>query len=264
MGDTAGSSGPTGVQNTSFGALSSFYLTTGTKNTAIGYAANFSLPSGSGNIAIGNNAGNGWLSNESGNICIGSVGGVGDNHVLRIGSGTGSGTNQLLGAKISGIDGVNVGSVAEVVTMGTGGNADQLGTAVITAGTGITVTPGANTITIAATSAGFTWHDVTGGSATLAAQNGYIADAAGLTAFTMPTNNSIGDSIKIVGKGGGGWAIVYAANQYINFGSVITTTTTGGLASTNANDCIELVCTTASATIPIFTVVSSIGNISWT
>jgi len=40
---------------------------------------------------------------------------------------------------------VNVGSVAKVVTLAS----DQLGTATITGGAGIVVTPGANTITIA-------------------------------------------------------------------------------------------------------------------
>lgn len=135
--------------------------------------------------------------------------------------------------------------------------------ATITAGAGVSVTNGAGSITIAASGGGFTWHDVTGGSATLAAANGYIADSGSLTTFTLPTNNTYGDTIKIVGKGSGGWTIVYGTNQFINFGSITTTTTSGSLSSSNAHDCLELVCTTASATIPIFTVVSSIGNISW-
>jgi hypothetical protein len=78
----------------------------------------------------------------------------------------------------------------------------------------------------------------------------------------MPTNNSLGDTIKIVGKGSGGWKIVYSALQNIIFGNVTSTTTTGNISSNNANDCLELVCTTASIAAPIFTVVSSIGNIT--
>ena len=136
--------------------------------------------------------------------------------------------------------------------------------ATLTAGTGISIVNGVGSITISAGGGGFTWNDVTGGSATLAAENGYIADAAGLTTFTMPTNNSIGDTIKIVGKGSGGWKIVYGALQNIIFGSSASTATTGNIASTNANDCVELVCTTASVAAPIFTVVSSVGNISIT
>jgi hypothetical protein len=136
--------------------------------------------------------------------------------------------------------------------------------AVLSAGPGISIVNGAGSITISNTGAGFTWHDVTGGSATMAAENGYIADAAGLTTLTMPTNNAIGDTIRVVGKGAGGWKIVYGAGQDIIFGSSTSTTTTGNIASTNANDCVELVCTTASATAPIFTVVSSMGNIAIT
>ena len=134
----------------------------------------------------------------------------------------------------------------------------------ITAGTGITVTNGHNTITISASGSGFTWTDVTGGSATLAAENGYIADSGSLTTFTMPTNNTFGDTIKIVGKGAGGWKIVYGAGQNIIMGSSASTVTTGNIASTNAHDCVELICTTASVSAPIFTVASSIGNISIT
>jgi hypothetical protein len=114
----------------------------------------------------------------------------------------------------------------------------------------------------ASAAGGITWTDVTGGSATLAKSNGYVADSASLTTFTMPTNNAIGDTIYIVGKGSGGWKIVYTTSQYIIFGSSTTTTTTGDLASTNANDCVTLVCTTASASAPIFTVMTSIGNIT--
>lgn len=143
-----------------------------------------------------------------------------------------------------------------------GSTAGAPAAATLTAGAGIAIANGSNTITISNTGAGFTWHDVTGGSATLAAQNGYIADAASLTTFTMPSNNAIGDTIRVVGKGAGGWTIVYGANQNIIFGNKTSTTTTGDLASTNANDCVELVCTTASATQPIFTVISSIGNIT--
>ena len=148
------------------------------------------------------------------------------------------------------------------IPIGSTGADPVLGT--ITAGAGITVTNGAGSITVAGSGGGFTWTDVTGGSATLVAQNGYIADSASLTTFTMPTNNAFGDTIKIVGKGAGGWKIVYGAGQNIIMGSSASTVTTGNIASTNAHDCVELVCTTASVTAPIFTVVNSIGNISIT
>ena len=102
------------------------------------------------------------------------------------------------------------------------------------------------------------------GSATLAAQNGYLADKSTLTTFTLPTNNAIGDTIQVVGKGSGGWTIVYAAGQNIIFGSSTTTTTTGALSSTNLHDCVTLVCTTASITAPIFQVTTAVGNLTIT
>jgi hypothetical protein len=146
------------------------------------------------------------------------------------------------------------------LAIGSTGASPAAGT--ISAGAGITVSNGAGTITIASTGAGFTWHDVTGGSATVAAQNGYIADKSTLTTFTLPTNNALGDTIVIVGKGTGGWTIVYTTNQNIIFGSSTTTTTSGSLSSTNTNDCCWLVCTTASASAPIFTVINAVGNLT--
>jgi len=120
-------------------------LTTGSSNVAISASMN-SLVSGNDNIAIGGTSGSAYTTNESSNILINNVGVIGESNKLRIGT-SGSGTNQVNATYIAGIDGVNVGSVARVVTEAS----DQLGTAVITAGGGITVTPGANTITISAT-----------------------------------------------------------------------------------------------------------------
>ena len=248
LGAGAGSSFTGGAnygQNTFLGALAGAFLGTGQYNLIAGFQGAFT-----------------YTNTESSNIILNSPAVIGDNHTLRIGAGTGASAFQLQKAFISGITGVNVGSTASVLTMGTGATANQLGTAVLTPGSGISITPGANTITIASTGGGFVWHDVTGGSATLAAQNGYIADAGGLTTFTMPTNNAFGDTIKIVGKGSGGWTVIYGAGQSIIYGPLTSTTTTGNIASTTATDCIELVCTTASATAPIFTINNGVGNIT--
>ncbi len=136
--------------------------------------------------------------------------------------------------------------------------------ATLTAGPGINIANAGGAITISNTGAGFNWNDVTGGAATLAAENGYIADKSTLTTFTLPTNNAIGDTIKIMGKGTGGWTIVYGVLQHIVFGNVSTTSTTGTLSSSNQNDCVELICTTASITAPIFQVANVQGNLSYT
>ena len=113
-------------------------------------------------------------------------------------------------AFICGIDGINVGSVAKVVTMAR----DQLGTATITAGSGITVTPTANTITIAAsgggsvTLTGNTGGALTSGSFTLTTGGGN-ANGTGLiagsgTTFTFKTSDANGNAAWGVNSLGGG------------------------------------------------------------
>jgi len=111
-------------------------------NTAIGCNSLKNLISGSDNSALGSDSGLSYNGAESFNIVIGNAGVNGESGVTRIGT-----NGNQTACFIAGIDGVNVGSVARVVTEAS----DQLGTATITAGTGISVSAGANTITISAT-----------------------------------------------------------------------------------------------------------------
>jgi hypothetical protein len=131
--------------------------------------------------------------------------------------------------------------------------------AAITAGAGLSVTNSAGSITIAATGAQ-TWTDVTGTSAAMAIDNGYVSDNAGLVTLTLPASPVLGSMIRVTGKGAGGWKIAQNAGQLINFGVSTTTTGTGGsLASTNTFDSVTLVCITATTT---FNVIASVGNIT--
>jgi hypothetical protein len=155
MGYEAGADLTTATNNCFYGFHSGITLTTGSHNVFIGYesgGAPVSTITGNYNVEIGYEAGVNYTTSESSNVLINSssTSVVGESHVLRIGNGTGSGNQQLNKAFISGINGVNVGSVASVVSI----SGDQLGSTTITAGSGISVTPGANTITIAATGAG--------------------------------------------------------------------------------------------------------------
>ncbi len=129
----------TGSQNSAFGGSSGTALNTGGNNSLFGYQSGVLLQSGNSNSALGYQAGSAWGAAVSNNIAIGNIGSVADSGRIRIGT-NGTQTSCF----ITGIDGVNVGSVAKVVTMAS----DQLGTATITAGTNITVTPTANVITI--------------------------------------------------------------------------------------------------------------------
>jgi hypothetical protein len=112
-------------------------------NTIIGNSAGSAVLTGTRNIGLGFQAANLYTGTESNNIIIGSHGVAADNHTIRLGI-NGSSIGQQNKCFIAGIDGVNVGSTANVVTE----VGNQLGTAVITGGSGITVTSSANTITI--------------------------------------------------------------------------------------------------------------------
>jgi hypothetical protein len=132
--------------------------------------------------------------------------------------------------------------------------------ATLTAGTGITITNAANSITIASNGAN-PWVDQTTASVTMAVNTGYTSDAgASLVTFTLPATAAIGDSVEINGKNAGGYTIAQAAGQVIHYGNQVTTVgVTGSLASSNQWDCVKLRCVTANTT---WTVVSSTGNLT--
>lgn len=134
--------------------------------------------------------------------------------------------------------------------------------ATLTAGTGVSITNGAGSITINATGGGFTWNDVTGTSDDFEASNGYIANNAGLVTITLPTTCAVGDSFRIAGLGAGGWLVAQNASQLIHLGNMVTTTGVGGsLASTNQFDTLEFLCV---ATNNEFLVLNSVGIITVT
>lgn len=240
---------------TSIGAFSMFNTSIGAdNNTAIGYGALGGINTGTGNTTLGYNSGGALTGTDSNNIMLGNIGSAGLNATIKIGTNATHTT-----CFIAGIDTVNVGSTATVVTEAS----DQLGTAVITAGTGISITPGANTITIAATGAGgFTWA-VTTIDAGIVVNNGYIADKAGLLTMTLPATGAIGDMIRITGINTAvGWRIAQNANQQIFFGA--SSTTLGGagyIEATAIRDSAELVCVVAGAST-VWNVISAVGNLT--
>lgn len=117
----------------------------------------------------------------------------------------------------------------------------------LTAGTGITIANGNNSITISASSSGFSWTDVTGAIQLTAAENGYITDRGGGVVYTLPTTGSLGDTIKFVGKSGIA-TITPGVGQQIVIGSASGLSGVTGTATSNdAGDCITLICITAGA-----------------
>ena len=133
--------------------------------------------------------------------------------------------------------------------------------ATLTAGPGVTVTNAAGSITVNAVGGGLTWTVVTGTTQAAVANNGYIANNAGLVTATLPATSSVGDTIAITGiNNATGWKVAQNAGNQIFFGSASTTSGTGGsLASTATRDTVCMVCMTANAT---WNVLNSIGNIT--
>ena len=133
--------------------------------------------------------------------------------------------------------------------------------ATLTAGAGISITNGNNSITIAGTGGGLTWVDVTGTTQAVSVNTGYLSNNAGTVTFTLPASATLGDIFRIVGVQGA-WTLAQNANQTVLFGNAATTVGGGGsLTSTNAGDSIELVATNTSAST-VWRLVSSVGNIT--
>lgn len=133
--------------------------------------------------------------------------------------------------------------------------------ATLTAGTGVSITNGTGSITINATGGGFAWNNVTGTSASMAVNNGYMSNNAGLVTLTLPSTAAQFTVLAVAGWGAGGWEIAQNSGQSIQFGKQTTTSGTSGyLASTNQYDCVYLLCTVANTN---FLVLNSVGNITY-
>lgn len=131
----------------------------------------------------------------------------------------------------------------------------------LTPGTGVSITNGAGTITLAVALGGFVWTDATSATYTLAAQNGYVTNRGGGVTYTLPASGTLGDVIKIVGKAGLA-TIAQNAGQQICFGNDASTVGVGGsIVATDAGDCVSLRCITAGANT-VWRVENSMGN--WT
>ncbi len=115
----------------------------------------------------------------------------------------------------------------------------------LTAAGGITITNAAGSITISGSGGGFSWTEVTGVAQTMVANNGYVTSNAGQVVLTLPATSVIGDTIKVQGKGTGGWKVAQNAGQLIHFNSSTTTLgVLGYIESTQRYNSVELVCIT--------------------
>lgn len=117
----------------------------------------------------------------------------------------------------------------------------------LSAGPGISISSGSNSITISGTGSAAGWTEVTGATQSMVADNGYVTNRATLVTLTLPATAAFGTYLAVVGKGAGGWIIAQNALQTIQVGASTSTAGVGGsVASTNRYDSVEFVCTTAN------------------
>lgn len=205
----------TGSNNISIGETSGESITSAIGNILIGDSAGSDILAGSYNVILGNLSGTNYVASESYNVLLGSevAGSVSETNIMRLGAT--STAAAITATYIAGIDGVNVGSVARVVTEAS----NQLGTAVITAGTGISITPTANVITISAT--GTTTLNYTGissGPYTVLSTDDYIGVTSSSTGITVKLPNAPATGRVVIIKDTSGNSSTYN----------ITVTTVGG------------------------------------
>jgi hypothetical protein len=180
------------------------------------------------------------------------------------GAGTFTGLTTTTNAILYGTASNNIGNLGPLtngqLVIGSTGAPPVAGT--LSAGSGVSISNGAGSITISATGGGLTWNDITGTSATASANNGYLADNGSLVTITLPTTAAQFSVVAVAGgnSGSGGWKIAQNSGQQINFGTASTTSGVGGsLASTKQYDAVYLLCTTANTN---FVVLNSVGNIT--
>ena len=194
------------------------------KNTCVGHQTFENLQTGAFNLGLGADAGSGCTSNESSNIYLNSTGAASDQNTLRVGLATGSGSQQLSKAFISGINGNTLGGTPLMVTIDP--TTDQLGVQAI---------PVTGTIPYTDESATFT----------AASNNGYFVDAA--CTANLPSSPAQGEIVSICVDTAGAVVVQAAAGQFIRIGSTLSSS--GGTATSTAQGCVlEVVYRAATST----------------
>ena len=139
-----------------------------------------------------------------------------------------------------------------------GSSAGPAVAATITAGTGVTVANGANSITISATGGALTWSTITGATLAAAVNNGYVInDASAVCVVTLPATAAVGSQIRLNGLSTGlGWTATANTGQTIQFGNQ-SSSSGGSWSSTNSGDSCLLTCIVANTTWALSDCVSS-------
>jgi len=216
------------VNNTAIGYEALHEITTGARNTTVG-TQTLPVTTGTNNIAIGNLAGSALVLAESNNIMIGSIGVVGDNQTIRLGTAQTSNYQE-------GIYQASSGATKEVVYIDSNHK-------------------------LSSSNLGVTQWAVATTSLTAAINTGYIVVntvPANLLVITLPAVSAVGDIIEITGLTVGMWQLVQQAGQTMHYSGIDTTPgIAGSISATTRYDSIRIICTVASAE---WNVLSSTGT----
>lgn len=137
----------------------------------------------------------------------------------------------------------------------------NFGTTLTVSGTTTVTLPTSGTLATTSQLGTLPYTDVAGTSQAAAVNNAYGANNAGLVTITLPAAAAVGQVVQTIGVGAGGWKLAQNASQLVKFGTVSTTTGTGGyLASANQYDNVSVICIIANTT---WAVTSAVGNITY-
>jgi hypothetical protein len=115
-----------------------------------------------------------------------------------------------------------------------GSTAGAPAAATLTAGAGVSVTNGSNSITIAATGGGLTVATISGTTQSAAVNTKYFALNSGQTTVTLPATYAVGDIVALIGSTAntGGWIVATAAGDTIGVNN--TTSSVSGTVTSAA------------------------------
>lgn len=185
-----------GSANNFYGVASGASVSSGQSNCGFGGSTLSGVGTGSNNSALGNASGSNLATSDSHNIDINNLGVSGDSNTLRIGAGTGTGTQELSKAFISGINGNTLGGTPLAVTIDSSTN--QLGVATFpSGGGGITTIDGdSGSVTGATVSFKGATQDTTSTGANLAgASVEFVQNATIATEMDLYLSDLLGNTI---------------------------------------------------------------------
>lgn len=220
-----------------------------------------------------------WINKTSGSQATWILASVINNVATWVASGTSSGTF---------VGGITVGTSEQFTNLGAGGMVtnstgvvsslsmangaliigngagNQPVAANLTAGAGITITNGAGTITIAATSVINAWQ-TKAANFNAAVDVGYVITAgSGTVTATLPTVAAVGDEITVIYSSVGAadiMVVTATASKLFTSAGAATTLTWPACDSLNgAVPSVTVVCTVASATVPTWVVTDMVGD----